>query len=294
MAVTKRRSPIESPDGTKKFLTATSVIPGFGLSTGVTLTMLSLVVLIPLASILWSSSELTVADFFATIARRRVLMSFWVSIETALIASLINMVMGLIMAWVLVRYEFPGKRLLDGMIELPFALPTVVAGMALTSLTANTGLIGGALEAVGIGAPAYTRAGIVIAMIFVGIPFVARSIQPVLEKLDRRAEEAAFILGASPWQIFRRVIFPEIRPAMLVGFGLAFARSLGEYGSVVFIAGNKPFQTEIAPLLIMSELQEYDYASATAIALVMLILAFLILFAMNLIQSQAAKRVGER
>lgn len=294
MAVTKKRSPIETPDGTKKFLTATSVIPGFGLSTGVTLTMLSLVVLIPLASIVWSSSELTLADFFATITRRRVLASFGVSIETALIASLINMVMGLIMAWVLVRYEFPGKRLLDGMIELPFALPTVVAGMALTSLTANTGLIGGALEAVGIGAPAYTRAGIVIAMIFVGIPFVARSIQPVLEKVDPRAEEAAFIMGASPWCIFRRVIFPEIRPAMLTGFGLAFARSLGEYGSVVFIAGNKPYQTEIAPLLIMSELQEYDYASATAIALVMLILAFAILFAMNVIQSQAARRVGER
>lgn len=294
MAVTKKRSPVTSPDGTKKFLTATSVIPGFGLSVGVTLTMLSLIVLIPLASIFWSSSDLTVVDFFATIARRRVLMSFWVSIETALIASLINMVMGLIMAWVLVRYEFPGKRLLDGMIELPFALPTVVAGMALTSLTVNTGLIGGFLTSIGIPAPAYTRAGIVIAMIFVGIPFVTRSIQPVLEKVDPRAEEAAFIMGASPAKIFWKVIFPEIRPAMLTGFGLAFARSLGEYGSVVFIAGNKPYETEIAPLLIMTELQEYDYAGATAIALVMLIIAFLVLFAMNFIQSRAAKRVGER
>lgn len=294
MAVTKKRSPVTSPDGTKKFLTATSVIPGFGLSVGVTLTMLSLIVLIPLASIFWSSSDLTVVDFFATIARRRVLMSFWVSIETALIASLINMVMGLIMAWVLVRYEFPGKRLLDGMIELPFALPTVVAGMALTSLTVNTGLIGGFLTSIGIPAPAYTRAGIVIAMIFVGIPFVTRSIQPVLEKVDPRAEEAAFIMGASPAKIFGKVIFPEIRPAMLTGFGLAFARSLGEYGSVVFIAGNKPYETEIAPLLIMTELQEYDYAGATAIALVMLIIAFLVLFAMNFIQSRAAKRVGER
>ena len=290
----KARSPIIAPDGTRKFNTATSVIPGFGLSIGITVTMLSFVVLIPLASIFWSSAGLTLTDFVATITRRRVLMSFAVSIETALIASLINMVMGLIMAWVLVRYKFPGKRLLDGMIELPFALPTVVAGMALTSLTADSGLIGGFLERIGIGAPAYTRAGIVIAMIFVGIPFVVRSIQPVLEKVDRRTEEAAFIMGASPGTIFRRVIFPEIRPAMLIGFGLAFARSIGEYGSVVFIAGNKPYETEIAPLLIMSELQEYDYASAAAIALVMLLLAFAILFAMNVIQSRAAKRAGER
>ena len=180
------------------------------------------------------------------------------------------------------------------MIELPFALPTVVAGMALTSLTANTGLIGGFLSSLGLPAPAYTRAGIVIAMIFVGIPFVTRSIQPVLEKVDPRSEEAAFILGASRAQIFWRVIFPEIRPAMLTGFGLAFARSIGEYGSVVFIAGNTPYETEIAPLLIMTELQEYDYAGATAIALVMLVIAFLVLFAMNVIQSRAAKRVGAR
>ena len=168
------------------------------------------------------------------------------------------------------------------------------AGMALTSLTANTGLIGGFLASIGIPAPAYTRAGIVIAMIFVGIPFVVRSIQPVLEKVDRQMEEAAFIMGASPVTIFRRIIFPEIRPAMLTGFGLAFARSMGEYGSVVFIAGNKPYETEIAPLLIMSELQEYDYTSATAIALGMLIIAFLVLFLMNLIQGRAAKRAGER
>ena len=294
MAVTKKRSPITAPDSSKKFLTATSVIPGFGLSMGVTLTMLSLIVLIPLTSIFWSSADLTIADFFATITRRRVWMSFAVSLETALIASLINMVMGLVMAWVLVRYQFPGKRLLDGMIELPFALPTVVAGMALTSLTANTGLIGGFLSSLGLPAPAYTRAGIVIAMIFVGIPFVTRSIQPVLEKVDPRSEEAAFILVASRAQIFWRVIFPEIRPAMLTGFGLAFARSIGEYGSVVFIAGNKPYETEIAPLLIMTELQEYDYAGATAIALVMLVIAFLVLFAMNVIQSRAAKRVGAR
>ena len=290
----KARSPVISPDGTRKFNTATSVIPGFGLSIGVTVTMLSFIVLIPLAALFLASTDQTIAAFFTTITRRRVLMSFAVSIGTALVASLINMVMGLIMAWVLVRYAFPGKRLLDGMIELPFALPTVVAGMALTSLTTDTGLIGGFLASIGIPAPAYTRAGITIAMIFVGIPFVVRSIQPVLEKVDRRVEEAAFIMGADPRTIFRRVIFPEIRPAMLTGFGLAFARSIGEYGSVVFIAGNQPYKTEIVPLLIMSELQEYDYASATAIALVLLLIAFLILLVMNIIQSRAAKRVGER
>lgn len=205
------------------------------------------------------------------------------------------MVMGLIMAWVLVRYQFPGKRLLDGMIELPFALPTVVAGRAPHVADSQYGpdrrisCVHRASRA-----PAYTRAGIVIAMIFVGIPFVVRSIQPVLEKVDRQMEEAAFIMGASPVTIFRRIIFPEIRPAMLTGFGLAFARSMGEYGSVVFIAGNKPYETEIAPLLIMSELQEYDYTSATAIALGMLIIAFLVLFLTNLIQGRAAKRAGER
>lgn len=287
-------SPQVKADGTRKFNTATSVIPGFGLSMGVTITMLSFIVLIPLATLFLASAELSFFDFWAVILRRRVMMSFAVSIGTALVAALINMVMGLIMAWVLVRYEFPGKRLLDGMIELPFALPTVVAGMALTSLTADTGLIGGFLKSFGIPAPAYTRAGIVIAMIFVGIPFVVRSIQPVLEKVDRRAEEAAFIMGASPWTIFYRVIFPEIRPAMLTGFGLAFARSIGEYGSVVFIAGNQPYKTEIVPLLIMSELQEYDYASATAIALVLLGIAFLTLLITNIVQSRAAKRAGER
>ena len=289
----KARSPVIFPDGTRKFNTATSVIPGFGLSIGVTVTMLSFIVLIPLLSMFWSNSDLTLADFFATITRRRVLMSFAVSLETALIASLINMVMGLVMAWVLVRYEFPGKRLLDGMIELPFALPTVVAGMALTSLTTDNGLIGGFLERIGIGAPAYTRAGIVIAMIFVGIPFVVRSIQPVLEKVDRRAEEAAFIMGAGPpassgGSFSRR----SARPCWWASAGLR--PQLGEYGSVVFIAGNQPYKTEIAPLLIMSELQEYDYASATAIALVMLIIAFFTLFVMNLIQSRAARRAGER
>ena len=288
------KSPRVAPDGTRKFYTSSSVIPGFGLTIGVTVTMLSFIVLLPLASLFWSSAELTPADFFATITRRRVLMSFAVSLGTAFAAALINMMMGLIVAWVLVRYQFPGKKLLDGMIELPFALPTVVAGMALTSLTANTGIIGSFLESIGVPAPAYTKGGIIIAMIFVGIPFVVRSIQPVLEKVDRRVEEAAFILGATPWTIFRRVIFPEICPAMLTGFSLAFARGIGEYGSVVFIAGNQPYKTEIVPLLIMSELQEYDYASATAIAILLLLCAFVILLTSNLIQAYAAKRIGMR
>ena len=288
------KAPSTAADGSRKFYTAPSVIPGFGLSVGVTVTMLSFIVLIPLAALFWSNADLTIADFFLTISRRRVLMSFAVSLGTALVAALVNMVMGLIVAWVLVRYRFPGRALLDGMIELPFALPTVVAGMALTSLTADTGLIGGFLESIGIPAPAYTRGGIIIAMIFVGIPFVVRSIQPVLEKVDRRAEEAAFIMGASPSVIFRKVIFPEILPAMLTGFGLAFARGIGEYGSVVFIAGNQPYKTEVAPLLIMSELQEYNYAGAAAIAILLLLFAFLILLTTNLIQSRAAKRVGER
>lgn len=196
--------------------------------------------------------------------------------------------MGVILAWVLVRYQFPLKRVLDGMIELPFALPTAVAGIALTSLTADTGMIGKFFAQFGIQI-AYTKVGITVAMIFVGIPFVVRSVQPVLEKLDPSYEEAAGVLGASRTKIFWKVIFPEIRPAMLTGFGLAFGRCIGEYGSVVFIAGNQPFQTEITPLIIMSKLQEFDYPSATAIALVMLIVAFFILFLTNLVQAHSAK-----
>jgi sulfate transport system permease protein len=216
--------------------------------------------------------------------------SFEVSFLTAFIASLVNLIMGVVLAWVLVRYEFPLKRLVDGMIELPFALPTAVAGIALTSLTSDNGLVGSFFAKFGIKI-AYTRIGITVALVFIGIPFVVRSVQPVLEQLDGSYEEAAGILGASRVQIFWKVIFPEIMPAALTGFGLAFGRCLGEYGSVVFIAGNQPFKTEITPLIIMSELQEYDYASATAIALVMLIAAFAVLFITNLIQSASAKKV---
>jgi sulfate transport system permease protein len=264
------------------------VIPFFGLSMGVTLTILSLVVLIPLASLVVFTAQMSWDDFIATITRDRVVSSFEVSFLTSFIASLINAVMGVVLAWVLVRYDFPFKRLLDGMIELPFALPTAVAGIALTSLTTDTGLVGSFFEKFGIHI-AYTRIGITIALVFIGIPFVVRSVQPVLEKLDSTYEEAAGVLGASRITIFWKIIFPEIRPAVFTGFGLAFGRCLGEYGSVVFIAGNKPFETEITPLIIMSELQEYDYASATAIALVMLLAAFLILFIVNLIQARNTK-----
>lgn len=268
-----------------------SVIPGFGLSFGIMMTLLSLIVLIPLCSLVIFSLQLSPSDFFQTVTRPRVLSSYWVSISTALAAALINAVMGLILAWVLVRYDFPGKRIIDGIIELPFALPTAVAGISLTHLTVSNGWIGALFARFGISI-AYTRAGITVALVFVGIPFVARSVQPVLEKLDRQYEEAAQILGAGSGYTFRRVIFPELFPALCSGFTMAFARGIGEYGSVVFIAGNTPFQTEIAPLLIMSELQEFDYASATSMALVMLVISFLILLVNAILQSWASKRVS--
>lgn len=270
--------------------TGKRVIPGFGLSMGITLAILSCVVLIPLASLVIFTSRLGFGEFIQTITRARVLSSFYVSFITALAASLINAVMGLILAWVLVRYEFPGKRIMDGMIELPFALPTAVAGISLTSLTADSGLVGSFFARFGIKI-AYTRIGITIALVFIGIPFVVRAVQPVLEKLDGTYEEAARVLGAKPGMIFRKVIFPELMPALLTGTGLAFGRCIGEYGSVVFIAGNKPYYTEIAPLMIMSELQEYDYASATAIALVMIIASFLILFGINVLQARNNRKI---
>ena len=264
------------------------VIPGFGISMGVTITMLSFIVLIPLASLLIYTTRLSFHEFIEIITRKRVLSGFYVSFLTAFIASAINAVMGLVIAWVLVRYDFPGKRIMDGMIELPFALPTAVAGIALTCLTTDKGWIGSFFAKVGIHI-AYTRIGITVALIFVGIPFVVRSVQPVLEKLDPVYEEAAGVLGANRFTIFLKVIFPEIKATLFTGFGLAFGRCLGEYGSVVFIAGNKPYETEIIPLIIMSELQEYDYSSATAIALVMLFTAFLILFLINMIQARNTK-----
>ena len=264
------------------------VIPGFGLTTGVTLAILSVVVLIPLASLVVFSAQMSASEIIDVITRPRVLSSFKVSFLTAFIASLINAVMGVVLAWVLVRYTFPLKRIVDGTIELPFALPTAVAGIALTALTADTGLVGGFFANFGIKI-AFTRIGITVALVFIGIPFVVRAVQPVLEKLDPAYEEAAGVLGASRTRIFWKVILPELIPAIFTGFGLAFGRCLGEYGSVVFIAGNMPYETEIAPLIIMSELQEYDYSSATTIALVMLVASFVTLFLVNVVQNRNAK-----
>lgn len=267
------------------------VIPGFGISMGITISILSLVVLIPLASLVVYSAKLGPSEFFTVITRDRVVSSFWVSFITAFVASVINAVMGTIIAWVLVRYTFPGKRIMDGIIELPFALPTAVAGISLTSLMADTGWVGSIFARFGIKI-AYTKTGITVALIFIGIPFVVRAVQPVLEKLDASYEEAANVLGANRRLIFRRIILPELLPALLTGAGLAFGRCLGEYGSVVFIAGNQPFKTEITPLIIMSELQEYDYPAATSIALVMLVFSFLILFLVNLMQARNTKILG--
>ncbi|MDF2514378.1 MAG: cysT [Herbinix sp.] len=264
------------------------VIPGFGISMGVTLTLLSLIVLIPMASLVINASGVGFSTFWETVTDKRVLSGYYVSLLCSFTAAVVNAVFGVILAWVLVRYDFPFKRFIDGLIELPFALPTAVAGIALTNLYSDKGMIGQFLDQIGIKV-AYTRIGIIIAMIFIGIPFVVRTIQPVLEDLDSQYEEAANVLGASKAKIFFRIIFPEIRPALLTGFGLAFARALGEYGSVVFIAGNMPFKTEIAPLLIMGKLEQFDYHGANAIALVMLAFAFLILFAINSLQIHYSK-----
>ena len=267
------------------------VIPGFGLSFGITITMLGLIVIIPLCSLVIFSAKLSPSEFIQTITRPRVLSSYAVSFFTAFVAAAIDAVMGMIIAWVLVRYDFPGKAIMDGIIELPFALPTAVAGIALTHLTTTEGWVGAFFQKFGIKI-AYTRLGIIVALVFIGIPFVVRAVQPVLEKIDIQYEEAANILGANSRQTMFRVILPEILPPLIAGFTMSFARGLGEYGSVVFIAGNTPYETEIAPLMIMSKLQEFDYASATSIALVMLAAAFVILFINAWLQSRASKIVS--
>ena len=269
-----------------------SVIPGFGITFGITMTILSVVVLIPLCSLVIFSAQLSPAEFFHTITTPRVLKSYWISIGCSFVASTVNAFMGLALAWILVRYEFPGKRFVDGSIELPFALPTAVAGIALTHMTTTNGWIGKVFFDFFNIRIAYTPLGIIVALVFIGIPFVVRSVQPVLEKIDVQYEEAASILGASRRKTFWSVIFPELLPALISGFSLAFARCIGEYGSVVFISGNIPYKTEIAPLMIMSQLQEYDYASATSIALVMLAIAFVILSVNAILQSMVSKRVS--
>ena len=265
-----------------------SVIPGFGLTFGITLLWLGLVVLIPLSALFLRSVGLGPAHFVDAAFSDRALAAYRLSFGSALAAAALNCVAGLLIAWVLVRYDFPGKRLMGALVDLPFALPTAVAGIALTAIYADTGWIGRWLPF----AVAYKPQGVVVAMLFIGLPFVVRTVEPVLADLGRGIEEAAATLGAGRGIIFLRVILPEIAPALLTGFALAFARGVGEYGSVIFIAGNVPFVSEIAPLLIVTELEQFDYAGATAIASVMLLAAFAILVAINLIQGRERKRLG--
>jgi sulfate transport system permease protein len=267
-------------------------IPGFRLSLGLTLSFVSLMVLIPMSFLVIQASGPGWSGFWKTVVDPRVLASYRISFLCSFLAALINSVFGLLLAWVLVRYRFPGRRIIDGLIELPFALPTAVAGIALTALYSDKGWIGGPFSHLGVKI-AYAPAGIIIALTFVTLPFIVRGVQPVLEQLDPTYEEAGRLLGASQARIFFRVILPEITPALLTGFGLAFARALGEYGSVVFIAGNMPFKTEIAPLVIMGKLEQFNYGEATAVALVMLAASFAIMFGINRIQSRAAGFVGE-
>jgi len=267
------------------------VLPGFGLSLGITCTYLSLIVLLPLATIFVRTADLPWSAFWSTVTDPRVVASYRVTFGASFVAALINTVFGLLVAWVLVRYRFPGRRLVDAMVDLPFALPTAVAGIALTTLYAGNGWVGQYLEPMGIKI-SYTWLGITVALIFIGLPFVVRTVQPVLDDLEVEAEEAAASLGARRWQTFTRVVFPTVAPALLTGFALAFARAIGEYGSVVFISGNMPMKTEIVPLLIITKLEQYDYAGATAVALVMLIASFLLLLTINLLQWAARRRAA--
>ena len=267
------------------------VIPGRNLTLGITLTFVSLFLLIPLASFILYASGMGFEKFFEAVTDWRNVHAYGISFFCALTAGLINALFGLIIAWVLVRYDFRGKKIMDALIDLPFALPTAVAGIALTTLYAQNGLLGEIFYSIGI-ETAFSPIGITIALIFVGIPFVARSVQPVLKELDPQLEEAANLFGASNWTIFSKIIFPELVPPLLTGFALAFARGIGEYGSVVFIAGNMPYETEIAPLMIMTKLEQFDYQSAAAIAIVMMILSLTILLGIHGYQSRQLKRIG--
>ncbi len=260
-----------------------SILPGFGLSLGLTLTYLSLIVLVPLAAAFLKAAGMSWPEFWRAVASPRVVASYRLSFLTSFAAGVANMIFGVIVAWVLVRYTFPGRRIFDALVDLPFALPTAVAGIALTTIYSRHGWIGRWLELYGIKV-AFTELGIFVALTFIGLPFVVRTLQPVLEDLQPEMEEAAASLGANRWQTLTRVILPEIAPALMTGFALAFARALGEYGSVVFISGNMPMRTEITPLLIMTKLEQYDYRGATAIAVVMLLASFSLLLLINLLQ----------
>lgn len=268
------------------------VIPGFHLTLGITVAMLSLIVLIPLASVMVYSLKLSPGEFIALVTKKNVVNAFITSISCSFIAAVINCIFGTILAWTFVKYDFTCKRILDGLIELPFALPTAVAGITLSKLYSETGMLGKPLASLGIKV-SYTHIGLVIALVFVGIPFVVRAVTPVLEKMDSQYEEAAYILGAGPAKTFFKVILPEISPALLTGFGLAFARGIGEYGSVIYISGNSAKEhTQVVSYVIMQKLNYIDYASATAIALVMLVISFLILLIINIIQMRVAARTS--
>lgn len=262
------------------------VIPGFGLSMGLTLSYLGLIVLIPIAALLLGTMQLTLDKFWQIITSPRVVASYQLTFGASLIAALINAFFGLIVAWTLVRYNFPGKKIVDAIVDLPFALPTAVSGIALTTIYARNGWLGSLLDEVGIKA-AFSPLGVIIAYTFIGLPFVVRTVQPTLEDMEKELEEAASSLGASRWQTIWRVIMPSVAPALLSGFSLAFARALGEYGSVVFISGNMPMRTEIVPLLIISKLEQYDYLGATALGVVMLMASFIILLIVNFLQRQS-------
>jgi sulfate transport system permease protein len=269
------------------------VLPGFRLTLGFAVAYLSLLVLLPLSAVLIKTVQMGWADFYTTVTAPRVLASYRLSFGLSLLAACINAVFGFLLAWVLVRYSFPGKRIVDALVDLPFALPTAVAGIALTALYAGNGWLGQYLEPLGIKV-AFAPLGILVALTFIGLPFVVRTVQPVLEDLDIELEEAASSLGAKRWQVFCHVLLPVLWPALLTGFALAFARAVGEYGSVIFIAGNIPMVSEIAPLMIISQLEQYNYAGATAIATVMLVFSFVMLLAINLLQAFAQRRTGRQ
>jgi len=269
-----------------------NVLPGFNLSLGFTIFYLSLIVLIPLSAAFIKTSSLSLHEFWVAVASPRVLASYKLTFGAALIGALINALFGLLTAWVLTRYTFPGKRVVDALVDLPFALPTAVAGIALTAIYASNGWIGNFLEPHGIKI-AFTPLGVVVALTFIGLPFVVRTVQPVLEDLEAETEEAAASLGANRWQTFTKVIFPAIAPALLTGFSLAFARAIGEYGSVIFIAGNMPMVSEITPLIIITKLEQYDYAGATAVAVVMLLISFALLLTINALQWWSNQRNGK-
>ena len=264
------------------------VLPGFGLALGFTLFYLTLVVLVPLSTLFWKSADLGWSGIWSAVTSPRVVASYKLTFGASLVAASVNGVFGLVVTWVLVRYRFPGRRLMDALVDLPFALPTAVAGITLTTLYAPNGWLGAPLAALGIKA-AFTPLGITLAMTFIGLPFVVRTLQPVLESLDPEVEEAAASLGAGRWQTITRVVLPALFPAWITGFALAFARALGEYGSVVFIAGNMPMKTEVTPLLIITKLEQYDYAGATAIAAVTLVASFVLLLGVNRLQSWTAR-----